>query len=333
MSRNRSSTAPARLFIAAVAAAVTTGVTPSAHAEDDAAARALAIFHQAKIDMNDGRFDAACREFADSKALDPGAGTILNLAYCYEKAGKAAQAWMEYGAAIVAAHNAGRIIWEKAARARAAAIEPTLRWVVLRLEKPRASVALEIRIDGAIVPDIQIERPIPVEPGEHEVRVTSADRKPWSSTFEAGGDHVPTVVVPELEPVEGSAPVAAAHEAKPQAQSSGPPAHRGLGVQRTLSIVVAGVGVGSLAAAAGFGLAALSTHGAADCLDDKCTSSGISERDVARQQATVADVFTIAGGVLLGGAAALWWISPNARVRLGPTTGRAGLGVTAEGQW
>jgi hypothetical protein len=282
--------------------------------------------------MREGRNDVASRELAESKAIDPGAGTILNLAFCYEKLGRTAQAWIEYGEAIVAAHNAGRIDWERAARARAAQLEPTLRWVVLHLEKPETT-GLEISIDGALVATNQLERPIPVDRGEHEVRVASLDKRPWSTTFESDPERVPTVVVPELAPVEVSTAVTAARAPVEALPRPAAPPHAALGVQRALSLVVAGLGVGALAASGGFGLSANSRYHDANCDGTNCTPDGIVIRQSAAHLATFADVFAVTSGVLFGGAAALWWISPHVSVRLAPTTGASGVGMAAEGQW
>src|SRR5437762_4686516 len=84
------------------------------------------LFIEAKKLMEAKRFDEACPKFADSQRLDPGVGTLLNLALCYERQGKVASAWSTYRDAASAARTAGQADRENMARQRASALEPRL---------------------------------------------------------------------------------------------------------------------------------------------------------------------------------------------------------------
>src|SRR5437899_11188432 len=68
---------------------------------------AEALFEQGRELMTAQKFSDACPKFADSQKLDPKSSTLLNLANCYEKAGRSATAWATYREAAALAKNEG----------------------------------------------------------------------------------------------------------------------------------------------------------------------------------------------------------------------------------
>src|SRR5258706_88865 len=70
--------------------------TAQAQATSAEKTAAETLFGEGKRLMDEGKFSDACPKFADSQKLDPGVGTLLNLARCYQKNGQAATAWSTY---------------------------------------------------------------------------------------------------------------------------------------------------------------------------------------------------------------------------------------------
>ena len=80
--------------------------TPAQASETAAAAEHL--FREGQRLMQEEDYAAACPKLADSHKLDPGVGTLLNLALCYRKAGKTASAWSTYQEAAALARKEGQ---------------------------------------------------------------------------------------------------------------------------------------------------------------------------------------------------------------------------------
>ena len=98
--------------------AVATLLPPSTASADPATAEAL--FREGRRLLDEGKTDEACPKLAESQRLDPSAGTMLNLATCYEKNGQLASAWVTFKGAATAAQNANEVDRAKLARAKAA---------------------------------------------------------------------------------------------------------------------------------------------------------------------------------------------------------------------
>src|SRR5262245_8870421 len=109
-------------FLAALfAAAFSESVVRAQDAMNKATAEAL--FADGRRLVGAGDYAAACPKFAASQKLDPGVGTALNLADCYERMGRWASAWAEFRSAASAAHTVGAREREELAGGRAQALE------------------------------------------------------------------------------------------------------------------------------------------------------------------------------------------------------------------
>jgi hypothetical protein len=302
---------------------------------DGTEGRALAFFEEGRAEMRDGHYAEACARFADSKTLDPGAGTMLNLAYCYEKLGKKARAWSEYESAAAAAHRAGKPEWESAARARAAQLEGKVGWVVVHLDDVTDTIDIEIRIDGEPLAISAADRPTPTDLGHHEVSVRAMGKRAWSTTFEVDEQHVPTIEVPPMEPVLPPTPAIETRVLPARTPANQPPAKHRRGTQRIAAVALAAFGAVALGVAAGFALSARSTYDGAACSGTLCMAQGQSARDSAFGQAAVATVAATTGLSAAAGAGILWWtarVQPQG-AQAEPTPARAAWGLSLSEAW
>ena len=327
-----------RAWIVAAAIAVATADAGTALAAGDEAA-AEALFVEAKKLAGQTKYAEACPKFAESNRLDRGAGTMIHLGDCYEKNHQLASAWATYKEAASAAQALGRKDWEKLATQRANALEPKLAHLTIKVESPVEKMT--VTRDGTEVSSASWGLPIPVDAGEHKVRASAPGYREaaFSSTVAKDGQAV-DVVVPRLvaEPTVAAAPpvapVVLAAEPGPATPDRAPSSS-----QRTIGLVVGGVGVAGLAVGAVTGLMAIGKKNDAKDVcpnDGACASQGaVDSADSARTLGTVSTIGFLAGGALLVGGAALVLTAPKQPRRTGlrilPTAGRTGAGLDIAG--
>ena len=312
------------------------GVARAQTAGADHRAAAEALFSEGRALSAKGHYAEACPKFEASQQLDPGLGTKLNLAECYEKVGKTASAWTEYRDAIPLARASGSKVRLDLATSRAAALEPRLSTLTLRAPGAPATPGLEIRRDGAPVLPAELDSAIPVDPGTYTLAATAPGKKPWSTTVHVGADAARVVMdVPTLDddPNAKANASAATPGAPPPPKPDEPAAKGGQSTQRTVAVVVGSVGVVGLGLGTAFGLMAKSSLADAKDLCSSypvCTASdGAADKNsTANTQATVSTVAFIAGGAALATGAILWFTAgskDNHGVALGFGPGAAFL--------
>jgi hypothetical protein len=302
--------------------------TTNAHAQassDKAAADAL--FKQARALMLEGKYADACPKFAESQRLDAGLGTMLRLADCYEKLGRTASAWSTFRAA---ADLAGRTKdpREVVARRHAKELEPKLPSLVITLA-PNADVPnLEVQRDGERVASTALGSPSYVDPGTHVVFAHAPGKKPWTrqitatATSGATKVEIPVLDVDPATVTASPAPPPTTTTARSTQAEPPPPASN---TQRTIGLVVAGVGVGGVALGSFFGLSAKSSLDASNAdghcrPDNHCDAVGKEHRDDFERNATLSTIFFIAGGVALAGGAVLYFTAPKSTsIAIAPT--------------
>jgi hypothetical protein len=172
---------------------------------DDAAAQSL--FDDAKKLIADGKWAAACPKLEESLRISPTAGTKFNLGDCYEHTGKTASAWAQFLSAATQTKIAGQKDREKAARDRAAALEPKLSRLAIVVAADARPAGLEVKRDAELVGQAQWGEAVPVDPGEHAVVASAPGKRPWKAKVEvSGAGTTAKLSVPELD---DAAPVAA----------------------------------------------------------------------------------------------------------------------------
>jgi hypothetical protein len=278
-------------------------VAPAVRA-DPAAGEAL--FREARRLFDQGKIDEACRRFADSQALDPSSGTLLNLADCHAEQGKTATAWAEFVAAAQLAEAQHKPQHAAEARRRADVLEARLSYLTIAMESPPPG--LEVRRDTLLIPAGVLGTRIPVDPGEHRIVASSPGYQELSLTVRVGlhGDHR-VVTLPPLAPLPRTMGVTEPEHARPVAVSAPvtrPPADESS--SRSPSVlpwVIGGAGAAALATGGVFGVLALRSENAAEraCSTHKnCSEEALdAERDRDRK-AWTANIAIGAGLVGVG---------------------------------
>lgn len=332
-------------------------VAPAARAQSAAdKAAAEALFDEGKRLREAKRYSEACPKFADSQRLDPAVGTLLNLALCYKENGQTASAWSTYREAAAQAAAAKQSDREELARSEAAALETKLTRLVIEVSPEVAKISgVEVKRDGAPVPQGLWGVAAPVDPGLRSIDVTAPGKKPYHVDAKAeGAGATAKVVISALEddPNAGAvAPVAAGvptttppqGESPPQGTDQGPKAGQ---TQRIIGLVAGGVGVVSLVVGGVFTLKSKSENDQALDIcadeDDPCTQDDVDdhERFVKEAEASQLNSYVWYGigaaGIVTG--AVLILTAPSgeqktAGVRVTPEVGVGHLGLNVSGAW
>jgi hypothetical protein len=324
-------------------AALTLGLSAAApaRAEGTNTALAEALFREGKRLMTEGHYAEACPKIAESERLDPGAGTLLNLASCHEAEGKIATAWAEFGEAASLARRDGRADREGFASSHALALEPKIPRLTLDVSPAAAALtSLEIRIDDVVVGRVAWSVPGPIDPGAHVVTAVAGGKKPFRIEIEVPATpDVLKVAVPGLEdaPVAAAAPGATA----PAPGADTMPTSSGSG--RTVGIAIGAAGLAAIGVGSYFGLQAFSKWRERNdhCPRGACDATAVAASDAAHTDARIADIAMGLGIVGVGVGTYLFLTAPSASDKPAATSAWVGVGavsprspgVTAGGVW
>lgn len=289
----------------------------------DARAAAAALFEDGKKLMAEGKHAEACPKLAESQRIDPGMGTLFNLAVCYEQTNRTASAWVGFRDVAAMAMAAGQADREKAARGRAAAIEPKLMRLKITVQPAAAAAGVEVKRDGAVLAPALLGTSVPLDPGKHVISATAPGKEPWEVTVSL--DQPGNVITVDVPPLLEKKPIASV-VAPPPPPQGGPvqppqpppdlPTPRAW--QRPLGIAATAVGAVGLGLGVGFGFMAKgafnesNTSGNCDAATNKCNPAGLEQRAGAVSKGNVGTGVFIAGAVLAAGGVVLWITAPSA---------------------
>lgn len=320
---------PARAAAVALALVASVAVPRAALASPADEQLAQSLFDAGRLLMDKGEYGRACPMLAESQRLDPGGGTLLNLAVCHEREGKLGLAWTEMNQALSQAIKDGRKDREQTAREHLAAIEPKLPRLLLEYAGAPPE-GLVVELDGTQTSAAMLGVAAPLDAGKHTVRVTAPGRAPFTWEGELAPEKTTRVTVPEL------ARDARAAGDGPRGPAPLPPKNA---ERSTTTAVILGAGAGVLAIGAGvtYGLSLKAASDAKDvCIPDRgycANDDGVSAVSRSRTLTWVSIGMATGAGVAGIAALAMGLVSvvthvKGAEVTVTPTVGAGTLGAT-----
>lgn len=309
---------------AALGLAALTGGVAQAQPSSDARAAAAVLFEDGRSLFNAGKYAEACPKLEESQRMDPGMGTLYWVATCHEAIGRTASAWVGFRDVQSMALAAGQSEREKAARGKAAALEPKL--MKLKITAPPGST-FEVKRDGAVVSPALWGTPVPLDPGKHTVSASAPGKEPWEVTvvLDQPGNVV-SVDVPPLQEKKGGAPPPPPPSGDGQKGTGNPPPPPPPETpsprpwQMPLGIAVTALGAAGLGVGVGFGFMAKSAFdasneagGGCDKASNHCTPAGMDKRSDALQKGNIGTGAFVAGAVLAAGGIVLWATAPSSK--------------------
>lgn len=339
-----------RFWVSSVAVLASLCSSPDLLAQPSEMDKGLAqsLFDQGKQLMDAGSFASACPKLQESQRLDPGGGTLLNLALCHEREGKIATAWAEFKEALAIARRDDHEARIEAAEQHIAALAPRLPWLTINVASDVPEQ--EIRLDGAILSKVAWGGPLAVDPGPHEVIASAPARKAWSLKLTMAPAEKRALSVPPLdtEASQGKPAVAdkPAPPTLPQRPTPAPPSpHREAKSSGAAGWIVGGAGVVALGVGGYFGLQTLSKKQESDELcptDTTCTNEGVTRNDQAHTAAWISNI-GIGLGLLGVGVGTYLVLSADSdsnegavaepTLALGTRVGAAGGSLELRGTW
>jgi hypothetical protein len=315
---------------------------PAAHAQS---AEAEMLFREGRRLVKAGKLEAGCDKIEASEKLESSVGTLLNLGDCREKAGRYASAWAAFKKAESTAKvRGGDEKRRNEASKRALALESKLSQLVIMV--PGRVSGLVVKRDDEVIDPAMWNTPLPLDPETYTIVAEAPGYKPWRTEVNVGTRLRRVVVtVPTLERAPTPIPAPSDKLAPTELPTVVPPVtvveKRSSPSMWTASRKVAiGVGVLGLAAAGTgvyFGMRSKDLEDRANevCPGTICDDpNALDDNDRAQDYARNANILYVAGGALVAASAVIWIVGgPDQEVRVSPTLGSGGAGVSLGGKF
>lgn len=306
--------------------------------EGDSTKRAEELFGQGRVLLDEGKYAEACEAFDESMRLEPGGGTLLNLALCHEFLGKYATATREYREALDRAIADGRQDRRQLAHDRLDVVSARVARFVVEIGD---ATSVTVTMDGEPVPSSALKRPIALDPGQHTLVVSIPGEVPFEHRFAIpkengwrGGVQVPRAGASTAPGAER--PVLPSTTLLQPPSLLTPDAVEQPRTERTTwHWVGLGVGALGLATSAVTGVKALNAESDAkdSCIPERgyCSSDARAAADRANDLAWAS---TVSLGVGLAGLAVWTWLpKERAESTVGLSTTSGGMLVTTSGSF
>ena len=313
------------------------GIVKQAHA--DRITDAEELFQRGKALVAQGKHVEACPLLAESYRLDPGMGTLLNVALCHEQIGKTASAWGEFRSVEQQARaatppNESRA---KLAHEHAEKLLPRLSRIKLIVTRAAHAPGLVIKVDGEERAEALWSTGIAVDPGTRLVEASAPQKK--AATTKVRIDDEGVVQEVALAPLDDAPNSPVGVQRTVGAELESVEEYAANRARRTTGYVIGGLGLATLAVGGVFGVAAIvNDNDAKSC--SPCIR-GSSEAAASGQATDRALVFANITNVtvplgLIGAAAGAYLVlssGPTAKVAVTPMTTRTGAGLAVTGAW
>jgi hypothetical protein len=279
------------------AALLLTPAAAAAQGSDQDRAAAQTLFEAAKRFKQQKKWEQACEKFAASQKLDPAVGTQLNLADCYEQIGKTASAWVNF-VEVSELAEAGRRR-AKFAKQRADKLRPKLTKLVITVADPVEG--MDVQRGSDTVSREMWGTAVPVDPGEHVIRVSAPGKRDFSESIEVAGEgEEVSFEVPPLRdaPIDSPDPTTGPDDGAADEDGSG---------QFVAGAIIGGVGLVGLGMGVAFAAVAHGKEGDSEAFcrptaPNQCTAPGVELRDEAQTaQAIYVASFVVGGAATIAG--------------------------------
>jgi hypothetical protein len=265
-----------------------------AQSRDPAAAEAL--FREGRALSDAGDIAGACAKFRESDRLDPAVGTTFNIADCEERLGHLARAWTLFDevAQRLPPSDKRRTVAQK----RAAALEPRLPKLRVTLA-PGAPEGTRITRDGVELGAASLGTPLPVDPGEHVLRISAPGHADNELKVLVSEREIRTLEVQPGPMQSAAVPLVLPTEPHPPADQPAPSS----GKSPVVGYVIGGIGVAGFITGAVAGALTLQKKGVVNdhCDEQKrCDQEGLDAADAGKTLGIVTTIGLVTGAIGVG---------------------------------